>query len=92
MNTQPPAPLRITPDLQDRLEALAERQGLSLEALAERILAAHAEAEERALLEGAEDEARWQRYLESGTATSFDQVRRRMRDLARQAAETPDIP
>lgn len=89
MTTQPPAPLHIASDLHDRLEALAERQGISLEALAERVLAAHAEAEERALGEEVDDEARWQRYLESGEALPFDAVRRRVRDLARQAAGPP---
>lgn len=86
MSMTKPQSLTIDPNLQVRLSALAERQGYTVSEFAERLLRAHADQAEREITEYAEDERRWQRYLETGTAVSFDTVRNKLRHLAAEAA------
>lgn len=72
--------------LQQRLLALAEEAGETLEAFTEKLLTAYADDIERTRAERAEDERRWQRFVESGSSVSFDQVRGKLRGLAAEAA------
>lgn len=90
MRTPKPHPLEIDPHLQVLLGVLAKRRGASLEDLAESVLRSYADEAERAITEQAEDESRWQRYLETGASVSFDTVRAKLRGLAADAARKAD--
>ena len=79
--------LDIEPHLKARLAVLAEREGRSFEEFAEQILRNQADMIEREILEEAEDERRWQKYLETGASIPFDQVRSKIRTLAASAGE-----
>lgn len=79
--------LSIDPALRLRLSALAAKINTSVEALADDILRMHADEAEHALEEQAEDEQRWQRYLQTGQAIPFASVRRKLRELAAKAAK-----
>ncbi len=83
--------LTIEPHLQTRLAVLAEREGASFEEFAERILRSHAEHAERAIIEQAEDERRWQKYLETGASIPFDAMRKKVQNLAADAARKIEI-
>ena len=80
-------PLHLDPSLQARLAALAERRGSTLSEFAEEVLRSHADEAEHALSETAEDERRWQRFLESGASVPFEKVRGKLRRLAAEAAQ-----
>ena len=79
--------LQIDPDLRVRLKALASKTGRSFADFAEGVLRSHAEEEERKILERAEDEQRWQRYLAGGRTIPFETVRNKLHGLAAQAAQ-----
>lgn len=79
------APLQLTDDLQARLNSLAAKTGRSSDELAEDILREHIERTEREISEAAEDEARWQRYLETGQTVPLDSIRGKLHTLAAQA-------
>jgi predicted transcriptional regulator len=72
--------------LQQRLLALAEEAGETLESFTEKLLTAYADDIERSQAERTEDEQRWQRFVESGSAVPFDQVRSKLRGLAAEAS------
>jgi len=78
--------LTIEPHLQTRLAVLAEREGYSFEEFAERILRSHADHAEREIIEQADDERRWQKYLETGASVPFEIVRSKVQRLAADAA------
>ena len=59
---------------------------MSLTDLAESVLRAHADEQERLIAELAEDEERWQRYLAGGKTVSFEDVRKKLHELAGEAA------
>ena len=82
--------LEIDPDLKERLTALAMRSGRSLAELTRRVLRDHVDAQENALAERAEDEARWQRYLKTGETVSLGEMRARLRANAVAAAQQQD--
>ncbi|WP_117196523.1 hypothetical protein [Rhizobium terrae] len=90
MATSKTQPLEIDPQLQDRLGALARKQGASLADFAESVLRSYADEAERTISEHAEDESRWQRYIETGTSVSFDTVRAKLRGFAADAAGKAD--
>lgn len=90
MRTPKTQPLEIDPHLQARLGVLAKRRGASLEDLAESVLRSYADEAERTLTEQADDENRWQRYIETGVSVSFDTVRAKLRGLAADAARQAD--
>jgi len=79
--------LQIDPDLRVRLKALASKTGRSFADFAEGVLRSHAEEEERKILERAEDEQRWQRYLAGGRTIPFETVRNKLHGLAAEAAQ-----
>ena len=85
-DTESSSPLTLDPDLQARLTVLAARAGVSVHALADSVLRAHADEQEQLVDELAEDEERWQRYLAGGQSIAFESVRRRVRELAGEAA------
>ena len=86
MSTPNAKTLEIDPAVYARLAALAEQQGESFEALASRILRDTIDALEQGRAERAEDERRWQNYLQSGKTISFDEMRGKLRHLAAEAA------
>ena len=90
MRTPKAQPLEIDPHLQLRLGVLAKQRGASLEDLAESVLRSYADEAERAIIEQADDESRWQRYLETGVSVPFETVRARLRGLAADAARIAD--
>lgn len=79
--------LQIDPDLRVRLKALASKTGRSITDFAESVLRSHADEEERKILERAEDEQRWQRYLAGGRTIPFETVRNKLHGLAAEAAQ-----
>ncbi|OWV80273.1 hypothetical protein ATY77_26005 [Rhizobium sp. R634] len=83
-------PLEIDPQLQARLGVLAKRQGASLADFTESVLRSYADEAERAISEHAEDESRWQRYVETGTSVPFETIRAKLRGLAADAAGKTD--
>lgn len=87
MNMPKSETLMIDSALRSRLTALAEREGASFPEFAERLLRSHADEAERAIVERAEDEQRWQRYIETGAAVPFETVRSKLAHLAGQAAQ-----
>ncbi|MCB8839649.1 hypothetical protein [Aurantimonas sp. VKM B-3413] len=87
MTSQKTQPLEIDPQLTERLSLLAEREGVSLPDLTDRVLKDHVEQVECALAQAAEDSARWQRYLQTGTAVPFQTIRHRLRHLAADALD-----
>ena len=90
MTATKPDTVSIDPALQVRLSTLASRSGLSVDELAGRVLADHVENAERSSAEYAEDDARWQRYLESGTVVPAQAIRSKLRNYAAQAAAQPE--
>ena len=78
--------VHIDPALKARLVALASRSGRTLDELAQSVLRSHADEQERSAAERAEDEQRWQRYLQSGQSMPFEAVRSRLQKLAGEAA------
>lgn len=78
--------VHIEPDLKVRLAALASRSGRTLDELAQAVLRSHADEQERTAAEYAEDEQRWQRYLQSGQSVPFQAVRAKLQGLAGEAA------
>lgn len=90
MSTEKTDTLHIDHDLQVRLLAIAERTGHSVPELAETVLRSYADDAEREQAEFAEDEERWQRYLESGSAIAFDTVKGKLHRLASEAARRAD--
>ncbi|MEI1284859.1 hypothetical protein V8P77_21875 [Rhizobium sp. 1AS14I] len=83
-------PLELDPHLQARLGVLAEKQGASLADFAEGVQRSYADEAERKISEQAEDEGRWQRYLETGASVPFETVRARLRGFAAEAARKAD--
>lgn len=75
----------IAEDLKIRLGALASESGHTVEEMADQVLRSHVDAHERAIIEKAEDERRWQRYLESGQTISLDSLRGKLHTLAQDA-------
>lgn len=84
MDTVDTKSVKIDADLQSRLTMIAERQGYSFNELAESILRMHADRLEHEINEYADDDERWQRYVESGAAISFDSIRSKLQILATQ--------
>jgi len=82
--------LQIDPDLRVRLKALASRTGRSFADFAESVLRSHADEQERKIIERAEDEQRWQRYLSEGRTIPFEAVRGKLHGLAAEAAGKAD--
>ena len=82
--------LEIDPDLKIRLAALASRSGQSFTELAQNVLRSHADKQERDMTEYAEDEQRWQRYLETGESIPFENIRAKLQGLAAEAAHKQD--
>jgi predicted transcriptional regulator len=83
-------PLEIDAHLQARLSALAKKKGTSLADFAESVLRSYADEVERAISEYAEDESRWQRYLETGASVPFESVRAKLRGLVAEATRKTD--
>lgn len=71
--------VHIDPDLKARLASRSER---TLDELAQAVPRSHADEQERAAAEYAEDDQRWQRYLQTGQGVPFQAVRSRLRKLA----------
>ena len=82
--------LEIDPHLQVRLGVLAKQRGASLADLAESVLRNYADEAERAIIEEADDEGRWQSYLETGASVPFETVRAKLRGLAADAARNAE--
>lgn len=82
--------VHIDPDLSARLATLAARSGRTLDELAQAILRDHADTAERGAEEHADDERRWQRYLQTGECVSSEAVQSRLRQLADDAAGRQD--
>lgn len=77
--------LPIDPDLHERLSAMAEKQGIPFDELALNVLHNHAD------FDIAEDERRYQKYLETGESVSLEEFRANIQgyiqDARKRAAE-----
>ena len=82
--------LELDPELGEKLSDLAARLGRTVPELAVHVLEAYARDEQRSALEEAEDERRWQRYVESGVSVPGDAVQRRLRELAKTHTRSTD--
>lgn len=80
----------IDPNLKMRLAALAEREGYSFDEFVATVLSRHAEQSEREIIDRAEDEQRWQRYLDTGVTIPFETVQNKLRKLASHAAQSAE--
>lgn len=78
-------PLHLAPDLQVRLSVLVSKSGYTLDELAENVLRSHVDEQEREIVEQAEDERRWLRYLETGRSVALDTVCGKLHRLADEA-------
>ncbi|MEM1383902.1 MAG: hypothetical protein AAF713_08945 [Pseudomonadota bacterium] len=84
-------PVNLPHDLHERLKALGGRDGYTLDEITDRVLRAYVEIEERAITEHAEDERRWQRYLETGICHPIEDLRSELRRLAGDAARQSEV-
>lgn len=78
--------VELDPDLKIRLTALAARSGQTLPELVQAVLRRHADEQERAAAEYADDERRWQRYLQTGQSVPVKTVQARLQGLVAEAA------
>lgn len=85
------ATIEIDADLKARLTLLASKSGRSFMDLTEGILRTHADQLEYTADQYADDEQRWQRYLETGKAIAFEDIRTKLQSLASEAANKQDI-
>lgn len=84
------AHIEIDPALKKRLSDLADQLGRPLREITEGFLRDQASEVELALAMSAEDDQRWQTYLETGNAMSFNDIRGVLKQnmiLADQAAK-----
>ncbi|MEM8587714.1 MAG: hypothetical protein AAGG65_06595 [Pseudomonadota bacterium] len=84
--TAKPRRIQIDAALNNRLTALAERDGVSVDDLVTKTLSRHADERERVMDDLRQDEERWQRYLATGHAVPFESVRRKLRAMVAKAA------
>ncbi len=80
--------IKLDQDTKDRLKALGEARDRSPHWLMKQAIARYLDAEEAFEQEKAEDEAVWQRYLESGGFLDDDEVAEWLDGLARSLAAT----
>ena len=83
--TAKPKQIEIDAALNNRLTALVQRDGVSVDDFVTKALKLHADEQERMLGELRQDEERWQRYLASGHAVPFETVRRKLRGMVAEA-------
>jgi predicted transcriptional regulator len=78
--------VKLDPETRERLRKLGEARQRSTHWLMKDAIARYLESEERYESEKAEDLARWQRYVETGTAVSHEEATTRLGALAEGAA------
>jgi predicted transcriptional regulator len=78
--------LKLDDETRARLKKLGELKQRSSHWLMKEAIHRYLDAEERYEREKAEDLARWQRYLDTGTAVPHETVKSRLDELAKQAA------
>ena len=78
--------VKLDQETRERLRRLGETKRRSAHWLMKEAIARYLETEERSEREKAEDLARWQRYVETGTAISHEEVTARLDALAEEAA------
>ena len=79
--------VKLDDETRARLKKLGELKQRSTHWLMREAIYRYLDAEERYEHEKAEDSARWQRYLETGTAIPHEDVKARLDALAKQAAQ-----
>ncbi|MCG6919519.1 MAG: ribbon-helix-helix protein, CopG family [Acidobacteria bacterium] len=79
--------VKLDGETRERLKRLGEARQRSTHWLMKEAIARYLEVEERYEREAAEDMARWQRFVETGTAISHEEVKARLASLAEEAAE-----
>jgi len=78
--------VKLDAETRERLKRLGEARQRSTHWLMKDAIGRYLEAEERYEHEKAEDQARWQRFVETGTAISHEEVTARLDALAEEAA------
>lgn len=81
----------IAEDVKVRLQALAGRDGHSVDEMADMVLRSYVDAEERAAIDRAEDDRRWQKYKDSGETIPVEAFRKKLHALAAQAAAKQEM-
>lgn len=84
--------VKLDDETRARLKKLGEVKQRSPHWLMKDAIHRYLDAEEHYEREKAEDLARWQRYLETGTAIPHEDVKTRLDELARQAAQRVQTP
>lgn len=84
--------VKLDDETRSRLKKLGEIKQRSSHWLMKAAIHRYLDAEERYEREKAEDVERWQRYLETGTAIPHEDVKARLDEFARQAAQRARTP
>jgi predicted transcriptional regulator len=79
--------VKLDEETRARLRKLGEIRQRSPHWLMKEAIHRYLDTEERYEGEKAEDHARWQRYLDTGTAIPHEDVKTRLNELAEQAAQ-----
>ena len=78
--------VKLDAEIRERLRNLGEAKRRSTHWLMREAIARYLETEERYEREKAEDQAEWDRYIETGTAFANEEVRAHLNELAEKAA------
>lgn len=79
--------VKLDEEVRTRLKKLGEIRQRSPHWLMKEAIHRYLDTEEHYEREKAEDQARWQRYLDTGTAIPHENVKARLNELAEQAAQ-----
>ena len=79
--------VKLDPETRERLKRLGEAKQRSTHWMVKEAIAQYLTNEERFELEKAEDEERWQRYLDTGTHIADDEMQEWLSGLAERAAK-----
>ena len=88
MDTMETDRIDIDDSLTQRLAAIAKDQGITASDLANDVLRSFTEEIEETIasVDTAEDERRWQKYLETGESVSMEEFRAELHELAAKSA------
>lgn len=79
--------VKLDKETRARLKKLGDAKQRSAHWLMKDAISRYLDAEERYEQEKLEDEVRWQRYLETGNAIPHEEVKLRLDEMAKQAAQ-----
>jgi len=86
MSAESTKSVQVSEDVHYRMKVIAERNGATVDDFADSALRAHVDDVEHGIIEAAEDERRWEHYLNGGKTIPADEFRKKLHRLAAQAA------